>query len=83
MFFRSLPPGYSLWRFPSQKSHEDFAQFTGHGSMFQVLGDGVAVAIYDECRPKHEDGCTEVASWAAFYGAKRMRKQPKLTPIKG
>lgn len=51
--------------------------------MFQVLGDGVAVAIYDECRPKHEDGCTEVASWAAFYGAKRMRKQPKLTPIKG
>jgi hypothetical protein len=81
MLNHPLPPGFSLWRFPNRKSHEDFCTVTGHGSNWEEGRPGPIVAIYDECQDFDKGNCTEAASWAYKFGARRMKKQPKLTPL--
>lgn len=75
-----LPPGYSLYRFPSVKRFHDFVQETGHGSNCQYTHRGVIAAIYDELDTLPRGTSTKPASYARYHGAKRLREQPRLTP---
>lgn len=71
-----LPPGYALYRFPSQNLFHNFAQDTGHGSHCQYLERGVLAGIHEG-----EDGEDSwPARYARHWGARRCREQPPGAP---